>query len=212
MHLCVRISNLRMTSGGASPRPNELFDMYVRWMYPNNSLANIHRNSCRRLSHWHCDDTRVTSPKLPRGVSTESQARLRTVANLYYYSVVIYLHSVVAEASGNHNVDGAANDPILTIIPETEALTRFCEILESTSIGHHCEYSALVFPLFIAACEAQQQDQQKLVIRALEKLRTTFGIGNVSAAIEVVQRVQVSHGRRRWFEVLNDSDWDLVLA
>lgn len=89
---------------------------------------------------------------------------------------------------------------------------RLCYILETNEIETRCEYSALVFPLFIAACEARLETQQQLIVGALSRLRTNFGIGNVSAAIEVVQCVWSSQGQQTWFEVLEKSDWDLVLA
>lgn len=169
-------------------------------------------NSRQQISRWRQGEIEFNSHRLPRGVSAESQVRLRTVAALYHYAAVIYFHSIVAEVGGVIVGDDLMNESSPPCMSEQEALARFCEILEANEIGHHCEYSALVFPLFIAACEARSASEQQLIFGAMRRLGTNFGIGNVAAAIEVVRRVWASHGRRKWFQVLEESDWDLVLA
>jgi hypothetical protein len=158
------------------------------------------------------EECSVLSQALPHGASIETQARLRTVAKLYYYSAIIYLHSVVARIWGTHTAEQIPADLCLVKISKSYALARLCNVLEENEIGRHCEYSALLFPLFIAACEARQADQQRLVMEALLSLKSAFGLGNVDASIAVVQHVWASGEPCSWKEALDTYDKDLILA
>jgi hypothetical protein len=103
-------------------------------------------------------------------------------------------------------------DMCLVKIPRSHALARQCSVLEQNEIGRHCEYSALLFLLFIAACEARQTDQQQLIMKTLLSLRNAFGLGNVSASIEVIQHVWSSPRSYNWREALDTYDQHLILA
>jgi hypothetical protein len=152
------------------------------------------------------------SQVLPQGAGPETQARLQMVAKLYYYSAIIYLHSVIAGVRGVYTAERIPADSCLMNIPKSYALAQLCSVLEGNEIGRHSEYSALLFPLFIAACEAQQSDQQCLIMKAIFNLGSAFGLENVNASIVVIQRVWASRNLLSWKEALVAYDRDLVLA
>lgn len=134
------------------------------------------------------------------------------MAKLYYYSAIIYFHSVVDGLVGVHTLENIPPSLCLMSMSKNYALAQLCGVLEENDIGRHCEYSALLFPLFIAACEARQANQQQVIMKALLGLRSAFGLGNVHASIVIIQRVWASQDSYTWKDALDTYGQDLILA
>lgn len=106
------------------------------------------------------------------------------------------------------------------------AIARCLARVESFPLDHHCEYSALTFPLFISGCESDVLAHRDLVVRSLGKLQVNFGIGNVERAKDVLRILwarQDAHAQEygasgigkfkvHWMDILEELQWELILV
>ena len=102
----------------------------------------------------------------------------------------------------------------LITTPKPLALSSCLSRVESVSfdLEHHCEYSALTFPLFIAGCESETAEQREVVMASLSVLEVSFGIGNVKRAKELLGVLWKGGVGKHWLDVLEVLQWDLILA
>lgn len=89
------------------------------------------------------------------------------------------------------------------------------DVIDEIPCGDGCE-SSLVLPLFLAGCETDNAACVTRVIRKLMVMEQTIGLGNITRAREVVQKVWFSaaelSGKRPWHLVVQELNWDLILT
>lgn len=113
----------------------------------------------------------------------------------------------------------------LVSTPKSTAVHRCLARIETFPLDHHCEYSALTFPLFIAGCESDNVAHREIVLQSLGKLQDNFGIGNVRRAKEVLGILWARQdddldadiggtGRQKvhWLDIIEELGWQLNLA
>lgn len=135
------------------------------------------------------------------------------VADCFRDAAYIYLHSTLERMALNSATDILPASWSSSIsVPKPEALHRCLARVESYYLDHHCEYSALTFPLFIAGCESQIRREKDVVIQSLGMLEANFGIGNVRRAKELLEVLWAGDGSLHWQDALEELQWDLILA
>lgn len=110
---------------------------------------------------------------------------------------------------------------VLISTPKSTAVQRCLSRVESLHLDHHCEYSALTFPLFMAGSESTTAVQREVVTKSLDKLQDNFGIGNVRRAKDLLSSLWIRRDAENpagtsnhvhWLDVLEELGWDLILA
>ncbi|KAI9924112.1 hypothetical protein MW887_007352 [Aspergillus wentii] len=148
---------------------------------------------------------------LPKGITQACLLRLRMVADCFRDAAYIYLHSTLEKMNQDCSQKLSSTWSRFVSLSKTEALQRCLARVESFPLDAHCEYSALTFPLFIAGCESETSAERDLVIRSLSSLERNFGIGNVKRAKELLTVLWKGSGMH-WLDVLEQLQWDLILA
>lgn len=134
------------------------------------------------------------------------------VADCFRDAAYIYLHSTLERMSQNPAHTLPPSWSLSISVPKSEALRRCLARVESYHLDHHCEYSALTFPLFIAGCESQTRRERDVVVQSLGMLEANFGIGNVRRAKELLNVLWAGKGSVHWQDALEELQWDLILA
>lgn len=97
-------------------------------------------------------------------------------------------------------------------VGKSEALHACLGRIAATPLDNQCEYSALTFPLFIAGCESQTLEERHIVLYSLSMLEVNFGIGNVKRVKELLNVLWEEKGSVHWQDVLEQLQWDLIVA
>lgn len=139
------------------------------------------------------------------------------VADCFHDAAYIYLHSTLERMVHAQQPppppQAAAAWASLTSVTKPDALRRcLSRIRAFFPLGSHCEYSALTFPLFIAGCAAVERGEREIVVSALGALERNFGIGNVQRVRELLGVLWEGPGMGHWLDVLEELQWDLILA
>ncbi|KAJ5612851.1 hypothetical protein N7510_006045 [Penicillium lagena] len=184
------------------------------------------------LTNWSHASARCITPP---GLTAANLNRLQLVAECFRDAAFIHLHSILERMimQQNDSYDVASNDStttpshiptqLSTLIstPKSTAVHRCLSRVESLHLDHHCEYSALTFPLFIAGCESTTAAQRELVTLSLDKLQNNFGIGNVRRAKDLLASLWMRRDAENpdgvskhvhWLDVLEELGWELILA
>lgn len=176
--------------------------------------------SCRNeyLTNWSC---REQSFIIPEGITEATIDRLEMVANCFRYAAFIFLHSSL-ERMAWPSITTVAQpnvwDKLRSQISysKSQALQNIIDLLHCHPPDSHTEFSALTFPLFIAGCECEGQEEQlSLILGTLKTLEVNFGIRNTIRAQEMIKLYWKSDSlrqRRHWLDLLEDMDWDLLLV
>ncbi len=156
----------------------------------------------------------------PPGVPASSIRYLRSVAVAYHSSAVIYFYSVTGSLPSLDSrclpwQADAAVAALLRYVAVMHCFDALCNIPD----GMPSE-SALVLPLFIMGCESEFPEQQTYAIQRLRKLENSIGLGNISRARAVVERVKaissthlgLEGGGPRWSQVTDSLGWDLIVT
>lgn len=137
------------------------------------------------------------------------------VADCFHDAAYIYLHSTLermAQPPSRIPTAAMAAWSSLISVSKSTALHRCLSRIRSSPPDHHCEYSALTFPLFIAGCESRDPEDREVVVRVLGVLEENFGIGNVKRVRELLGVLWEGEGEMHWLDVLEELQWDLILA
>lgn len=170
------------------------------------------------------------------------------VANCFRYAAFIFLHSILDRIATLPTTSFNSHDTFLededkdkdkdkntTIwntfhlqisLSKSQALNEIMTLLHTYPPDDHSEYSALTFPLFIAGCECDGDEEQlSSIYAALKTLEVNFGIRNTIRAQELIRlywsdsaevsgtkRRRKGRRRRHWLDLLEDLDWDLLLV
>ncbi|PWY69561.1 C6 transcription factor [Aspergillus heteromorphus CBS 117.55] len=160
------------------------------------------------LRTWTHSNTQYITPK---GITQANLSRLRMVADCFRDAAYIYLHSTLEKMSQATLIPLLSSWAACISLPRSDALRRLLDKVRMCPLDAHCEYSALTFPLFIAGCESKDADDRDLLISSLSKLEVNFGIGNVRRAKELL-RILWKGGGVHWLDMLDQLQWDLILA
>lgn len=188
---------------------------------PSQAVDGLHElMSCRNeyLTNWSC---REQSFIIPKGITEAAIDRLEMVANCFRYAAFIFLHSSLERMAWpttttmvNPNIWEKLRSQISH--SKSQALQNIVTLLHSNPPDNNTEYSALTFPLFIAGCECEGNEEQlTLILGALKTLEVSFGIRNTIRAQEMIELYWGSDSlrqRRHWLDLLEDMDWDLLLV
>ena len=142
------------------------------------------------------------------------------VANCFRYAAYIFLHSSLERMAWPTTTTTTVAQPNILrsqiSYSKSQALQNIINLLHSHPPDSHTELSALTFPLFIAGCECEGEDEQlSLILGALKTLEVNFGIRNTIRAQEMIGlywRSDSLRQRRHWLDLLEDMDWDLLLV
>ena len=114
---------------------------------------------------------------------TPDRARLASIhhnALAYRHASLVYLYRVVL---GHPRSDPAVtNTPVQT---HTRAALQHCV----ETVSHGGPMSALLWPLFVAACEAVTEEDRELARSAFERVERRQGMRNIKRAWEIVGEV-----------------------
>ncbi|KAJ5825945.1 hypothetical protein N7474_003083 [Penicillium riverlandense] len=186
------------------------------------------------LTTWSHTSARCITPP---GLTAANLTRLQLVAECFRDAAFIHLHSILERMITHRNdsydiasIDDRDNttpshlpNQLIDLIstPKATAVHRCLSRVESLHLDHHCEYSALTFPLFIAGCESTTAVQREVVTQSLDKLQDNFGIGNVRRAKELLASLWMRRDAEdpdgpsnhvHWLDVLEELGWELILA
>ncbi|RAK99708.1 Zn(II)2Cys6 transcription factor [Aspergillus ibericus CBS 121593] len=152
-----------------------------------------------------------TQYAIPKGITEMNLARLRMVADCFRDAAYIYLHSILEQMSQRIMDPFSTAWTTLISLSRPDALQQLLDRIRITPLDEHCEYSALTFPLFIAGCESRDANDRDLILRSLSRLEANFGIGNVRRAKDMLH-ILWKEGDMHWLDMLEQLQWDLILA
>jgi hypothetical protein len=168
---------------------------------------------------WSCDEQDFI---IPKGTSKATFERLKIVADYYRYGSFILLHSTLDGISQSSplKIEGSQStfwDMIHSLVTFTKpvALQHLMSLLRSFPPNSHPEFSALVFPLFIAGCECEDNEQLTLILKSLHTLEVNFGIHNTKRAQEllvILSQLRFEGKQKHWLNLLEELEWDLMLV
>ncbi|RJE27351.1 C6 transcription factor [Aspergillus sclerotialis] len=149
---------------------------------------------------------------IPKGITEATLTRLQMVADCFHDAAYIYLHSTLERMSYNSACTLPSSWASLISVGKSEALHACLDRIAVSPLDNQCEYSALTFPLFIAGCESQTLEERRIVVHGLSMLEVNFGIGNVKRVKELLNVLWKEKGSVHWQDVLEQLQWDLILA
>ncbi|KKK17587.1 hypothetical protein ARAM_003933 [Aspergillus rambellii] len=198
LKLCARIADLPLLSSD-----------FVALGLEINTIDTLLRN-------WTTTETKHT---IPKGMTAATISRLHMVADCFRDAAYIYLHSILARITQDIIIiiieppSPSTRPPWNNLIslPKAAAVQRLLQRIRTCSIDDNCEYSALTFPLFIAGCESETQSDRSLIFQVLTTLEVNFGIRNVQRVKELLG-ILWRGGKSHWLDVLEELQWDLILA
>ncbi|CRG89806.1 hypothetical protein PISL3812_06845 [Talaromyces islandicus] len=199
--ICSRISDLRILAHSTATLVQEVTEI-------NNLLVS-----------WSCDEQDFI---IPEGISEATFGRLKIIADYYRYGAYIFLHSTLDGISQSNplEIQGSQStfwDMIHSLVAFAKpvALQHLVSLLRSFPPNSHPEFSGLVFPLFIAGCECEDNEQLALILKSLHTLEVNFGIHNTKRAQEllmILSQLRCEGKPKHWLDLLEELEWDLMLV
>lgn len=159
---------------------------------------------------------------MPKGINSATFQRLMVIADYYRYAAFIFLHSTIdrIDQSSTSNLQGFSSTfwamaHSLVTFTKPSALQSLISLLHSFPPDSHQEFSALVFPLFIAGCECEDNEQLTLILKSLHSLEVNFRIYNTKRAQElliILSQLRREGRPKHWLDLLEELEWDLILV
>ncbi|EDN90992.1 hypothetical protein SS1G_00392 [Sclerotinia sclerotiorum 1980 UF-70] len=159
-----------------------------------------------------------SSPKENEAEDTSSkydidpqEARMQTILNnaeAYRHSAFVYLYRTIHSHPRSHPVVQKHTKLSLIACANVVGLAEMC---------NDGPMSALLWPLFVAACEAETESDRELATKAFGKTERRQGMRNIMRAWEVVQEVwrRADDGTYEdgdWRGICESRGWNIVLG
>jgi len=119
----------------------------------------------------------------PLGEDPVEDARMQSIRNnaeAYRHSAFVYLYRTIRSQPRTH--------PIVQKHARL-SLLACCEVVKNAEESHNGPMAALLWPLFVAACEATTEEDRSLATAAFGGTERRQGMNNIMRAWEVVQEV-----------------------
>lgn len=142
---------------------------------------------------------------------TPEEARMQTILNnaeAYRHSAFIYLYRTIQSHPSSHPLVQKHTNLSLIACANVVGLAELCD---------DAPMSALLWPLFVAACEAETEKDRELATKAFGGTERRQGMQNIFRAWEVVQEVwsRADKGMYEdgdWREICDSKGWNIVLG
>ncbi|QSZ30716.1 hypothetical protein DSL72_000274 [Monilinia vaccinii-corymbosi] len=142
---------------------------------------------------------------------TPEDARMQTILNnaeAYRHSAFVYLYRTIHSHPRSHALVQKHTKLSLIACANVVGLAELC---------HDGPMSALLWPLFVAACEAETESDRKLAAKAFGGTERRQGMQNIMRAWEVVQEVwrRVDEGGYEegdWRAICESRGWNIVFG
>ncbi|KAB8300046.1 hypothetical protein EYC80_000284 [Monilinia laxa] len=143
--------------------------------------------------------------------TTPEDARMQTIFNnaeAYRHSAFVYLYRTIHSHPRTHPLVQKHTKLSLIACANVVGLAELC---------HDGPMSALLWPLFVAACEAETESDRQLATKAFGGTERRQGMQNIMRAWEVVQEVwkradQGVYEEGGWREICASRGWNIVFG
>lgn len=142
---------------------------------------------------------------------TPEDARMQTILNnaeAYRHSAFIYLYRTIHSYPRSHHLVQKHTNLSLIACANVVDLAELC---------HDGPMSALLWPLFVAACEAETETDRELARKAFGGTERRQGMQNIMRAWEMVQEVwrradEGTYEDGDWRGICESRGWNIVLG
>lgn len=149
-------------------------------------------------------------PSSKYNISAED-ARMQTILNnaeAYRHSAFVYLYRTIHSHSKFHSL----------VQKHTNlSLIACANVVGLAELYHDGPMSALLWPLFVAACEAETKGDRELATKAFGGTERRQGMQNIMRAWEVVQEVwkradEGAYEEGNWRGICESKGWNIVFG